>query len=324
MVGTGAASPQSQGIIDQARQGSIAAIIQLLNESLAHLNVRTRAVLHDRVLQLLCEAETTDALDATLLVPHIQQILEAISPPNFCRVKLYSRIVREQQLLWLEEIMRDADNQVIWSEEIQLKRSNVLKRLKDNWEARQSQRRSPELAKDFNPALADKKMSRSTQVLAVLGLGFAVIGAGVWMLRDQVLGLIDPQVISPNLMPDVSVTDPSPQNQSEAAEPLEPAVESTLPNATQPLTATTIPGEEANTEADAFVEAVRLAEKAAVDGKVAASRREWLDLAYRWQQASDLMETIEPEDPRYVTAQDRVQVYQQNSEAALQEATQLE
>jgi hypothetical protein len=69
--------------IAQAKQGSIAAIIQLLNESLAHLQVRTRAVLEKRVLQLLCEAETTEALDAATVVPHIRQILEAIAPPQF-------------------------------------------------------------------------------------------------------------------------------------------------------------------------------------------------------------------------------------------------
>lgn len=36
----------------QAHQGSVAAIIQLLNENLAHLGVRTRAVFSNGVLQL--------------------------------------------------------------------------------------------------------------------------------------------------------------------------------------------------------------------------------------------------------------------------------
>jgi hypothetical protein len=44
-------------IIWQARQGSVAAIIQVLNESLVLSGVRTRAVFADGVLQLLCEAE---------------------------------------------------------------------------------------------------------------------------------------------------------------------------------------------------------------------------------------------------------------------------
>lgn len=73
-------------------------------------------------------------------------------------------------------------------------------------------------------------------------------------------------------------------------------------------------------EVDPFVQAVRLAEQAAEDGKAADTRAEWLALASHWQRASDLMATVPPEDPRYPTAQDRVQAYQANSEAALGEA----
>jgi putative SOS response-associated peptidase YedK len=67
---------------------------------------------------------------------------------------------------------------------------------------------------------------------------------------------------------------------------------------------------------------VRLAEQAAADGKNAKTRTDWLNLAYRWQQASDLMNRVPPEDQRYTTAQDRVTAYRKNSEAALDQANQ--
>ncbi|MEO0488207.1 MAG: hypothetical protein AAFZ49_01450, partial [Cyanobacteria bacterium J06659_2] len=71
---------------------------------------------------------------------------------------------------------------------------------------------------------------------------------------------------------------------------------------------------------DPFVQAVRLAEQAAADGKIAETAADWLDLASRWQRASDLMSQVPETDERYPTAQDRVDAYQQNSEAALAEA----
>src|SRR3712207_5753258 len=118
-------------IARQARQGSVAAIIQTLNERLADAGVRTRAVFADGVLQLLCEAALPEQLEQSVTVAQIKQILEEISPNNIRRVKINSRIVREQQLLWLEEIMRDPDNQLLWSEEIVLAKPNFFKQLLD-------------------------------------------------------------------------------------------------------------------------------------------------------------------------------------------------
>ena len=42
-----------ENITKQARQGSVAAIIQVLNDKLADSGVRTRAIFEDGVLQLL-------------------------------------------------------------------------------------------------------------------------------------------------------------------------------------------------------------------------------------------------------------------------------
>ena len=91
---------QINDIAWQASQGSIAAIIQILNERLANSGVRTRAVFHSGVLQLLCEARTIEKLEKSTLVQKIRQILESIAPRNVHRVNINSRIVREQQLLW--------------------------------------------------------------------------------------------------------------------------------------------------------------------------------------------------------------------------------
>lgn len=93
-------------IVRQARQGSVSAIIQVLNEKLAGCGIRTRAMFDQGVLQLLCEAADPDQLERSIVVPQVQQILQSLQPRNVRRVNLNSRIVREQQLLWLEEIGR--------------------------------------------------------------------------------------------------------------------------------------------------------------------------------------------------------------------------
>jgi hypothetical protein len=51
-------------------------------------------------------------------------------------------------------------------------------------------------------------------------------------------------------------------------------------------------------------------------GKNAETSADWLDLAARWQKASDLMAQVPASDPKYAIAQDRVQQYRQNSQAA--------
>jgi hypothetical protein len=63
-------------IARQAHQGSVAAIIQTLNEQLSDAGVRTRAVFADGVLQLLCEAASKEQLEQSVLVVKIRQILE--------------------------------------------------------------------------------------------------------------------------------------------------------------------------------------------------------------------------------------------------------
>ena len=55
-------------VFGQAQEGSVAAIIQILNERLADNGIRTRAVFIDNVLQLLCEAPTNEQLEKSVVV----------------------------------------------------------------------------------------------------------------------------------------------------------------------------------------------------------------------------------------------------------------
>jgi hypothetical protein len=71
---------------------------------------------------------------------------------------------------------------------------------------------------------------------------------------------------------------------------------------------------------DSFLIAVRIAEQASKEGLTAQSPAQWLELAARWQRASDLMANVPSGDSRYITAQDRVVTYRKNKERALTKA----
>ncbi|PSN19735.1 hypothetical protein C7271_05805, partial [filamentous cyanobacterium CCP5] len=105
----------------QARQGSVAAIIQILNEHFSDCQVRTRAVLDQGVLQLLCEAPTPQQMPQNEVVGRVKTVLENVCPRGIYRVNVNGRIVNEQQLLWLDAIRRDPEHQLLWSELITLK-----------------------------------------------------------------------------------------------------------------------------------------------------------------------------------------------------------
>jgi hypothetical protein len=160
----------------QAHQGSVAAIIQLLNEKLAKSGVRTRAIFSDGVLQLLCEAARVEQLEQSSLVEQIQQILDSIAPRHIRRVNINSRIVREQQLLWLKEIDSDRDNQVLWSQEIALVQPNIVKQLIKDFTEAQAELGKPNFPKTpvSRPlVLINKEKHQNqpkTKILAASGL----------------------------------------------------------------------------------------------------------------------------------------------------------
>ncbi|MEG4488244.1 hypothetical protein [Microcoleus sp. D2_18a_B4] len=278
-------------IARQAREGSVASIIQILNDELAQVGVRARAVFADGVLQLLCEAATPQLLEESSLVDRVREILERISPHNIRRVNINSRLVREHQLLWLEEISRDPENQLLWSQEIKLRKPNLFKRLAlSNHHERQ--------------ALAGKR-----------ALPRMAIPRSMQQPRQFQRGIVGGISLSVLLLA--------------AAAAIHKGLNSQVPNSTQATTqaVATSPSSEAKPAlkisketVDSFAQAVRVAEQAATEGKTAQSRQDWLVVAAKWQQASDLMAAVPSKHPRYTTAQNRTALYRENSDKAQQEA----
>lgn len=272
-------------IARQARQGSVSAIIQVLNEKLADSGVRTRAVLADGVLQLLCEAATVDRLEQSIVVEQIRQILESLAPRNIRRVNINSRLVKEQQLLWFEEISRDPENQLLWSEQITLKKPNIIQQLVYERKTRQAQRNNPAFPKSpFSYKVREERQFRRG-IMGGIGFSLLVVMVGLAVYKSPLLKEWQ--------QPD-RATAPSSNAQAEA---------SLAPESTE-----------------AFADAVRLAEQASAEGKVAKTSAEWLVIAAKWQQASDLMAVVPPDHPRYKTAQNRRALYSSYSATAQAEA----
>jgi len=287
-------------IARQARRGSVAAIIQILNEKLASSGVRTRAMFSEGALQLLCEAAKVEQLEQSSLVDRVRQILERISPRNVRRVNINSRIVREQQLLWLEEIHRNPED-LLWSEEITLVRPNPVKRFFDD---RETEKALKVVKPTPSPREARAKQQYWRGIIGGVSFSALLLLVGwvvyTWLRGTQVAEAPEATAASPIANSAVSP----------AASPVtSPAASSaTSPAAPPPASS------------DPFVQAVRLAEQTAREGKGATTSADWLNLATRWQEASDLMSQVTAQDERYSVAQDRTNVYRQNSEAALQKA----
>lgn len=276
-------TPTIDDIDFQARQGSVAAIIQILNEHFASDSIRTRAIQDNGILQLLVEAPTADGLPQDTVVDQVRSVLESISPRGISRVNINSRIVQEQQLLWLDEIKRDPEHSLLWSEPITLKRPNVVARL---WrDARAPRQRNPFLDDVYQKKPANSRSAFWRGLIGGASLALLLLLVG-WATKDW-LG------VDLGLRSQTDTSDPAPA-------PAPPAGQ------------------------DPFVLAVRIAQQSVEDGKTATTAAAWLDLAVRWQRASDLMAEVPSEDDRYTVAQDRVQAYAANKIMALQEAERIQ
>lgn len=283
----------------QASQGSVAAIIQILNQKLADSGVRTRAVFADGVLQLLCEAQTTEQLEQSSLIPKIQQILESIAPRNIHRVNINSRIVREQQLLWLDEIHRDAENQLLWSEEIYLEKPGIFKQFTQNFPERKSEIVRVNLPKTYNSSIVviNSKNKRKKSPLAwliTILLACAFLGAASWAFYLLFINQFKLK------------------NVIETSSSITPTIKAVPKNSTINLSS--------STSEEYFLAAVRIANDATIAGKSAKNKTQWLELAANWQRASDLMGKVQPDYNRYQEAQIRAKLYRQYSEVAQKEA----
>ncbi len=283
-------------ITGQARQGSVAAIIQVLNEQLADSGVRARAMFADGNLQLLCEAAKVEQLQQSNLVQRIRQILESISPRNIRRVNINSRIVREQQLLWLEEITRDPENQLLWSEEIILDKPNIFQQLARDFK---EQRSEPKKITFSNSQSSRRLLRRQNQVWRkILGGASSALFLLLlaWTIHGWLGGKFTQTTHAGSLESSLPVNTPSTVNQPEVKK-------------------FTVGQSE-----DAFASAVRIANVASTAGKTAKTPSEWLDLATQWQRAADLMGTVPNSHSRYSEAQTRTKLYREYSQSAAQKA----
>ncbi|NDJ18036.1 hypothetical protein GS601_12180 [Myxacorys almedinensis A] len=280
-------------IFRQAHQGSVAAIIQVLNDKLSDSGVRTRAIFASGVLQLLCEAPTAEQLDPTYLTDRIRKTLESISPKNIRRVNINSRIVREQQLLWLEEIHRDPDGQVLWSKEISLNRKNIFRRSAEEW--REAFSRKDDFRKPLSAQAAREKRQFAKGVFGGLGISAAVVAAG-WGLHalqsGQGLEMAQSQlVITAQKL--VSSSPPPSAPVDRGAQP-------------------------SNLAQDPFAIAVRLAQRAAESGRNAQTPQQKQAVASLWGQASELMASVPGSDTRKAIAENRTVLYQKYKDSTLE------
>ncbi|MDZ8222130.1 hypothetical protein [Nostoc sp. ChiVER01] len=290
-------------IVWQAHQGSVAAIIQLLNEKLAKSGVRTRAIFSDGVLQLLCEAASIEQLDQSPLVEQIQQILDSIAPRHIRRVNINSRIVREQQLLWLKEIDSDRDNQLLWSQEITLIQPNLVKQLIADFTEAKAELGKPNFPRTqvSRPlVLINKEKYKNkpkAKILAAAGL------CSLLLLSWVVYAQLGNNLI--NLMQLQTSKSITPENTSNRkVKTLLSPVKNSLSDPSD----------------DQFATAVRIANQASASGKTATVSTQWLEIAAKWQRASDLMSKVPQKHSRYQEAKIRTQLYKKYSEAAQKEA----
>lgn len=296
----------------QAQQGSVAAIIQLLNQKLSTSGVRTRAMFADGVLQLLCEAHSEDKLEKSMLVGTIRQILESIAPRNIYRININTRIVREQQLLWLEEISRkEGDNQLLWSEEFTLEKPNAFQQfLKDLQERKQEPVKIslPKTPQSSSIIVIKKDRYKNSAwgwffLGIIICMVFGIAGLAAYSLLGNKLKLPVLELNSKEILP-INKTIESPiTNESNKQQSQEALNKSNTPS----------------TE-DNFASAVRIANETTANGKKARNSTQWLEIAASWQRASDLMAKVAPTHSRYKEAQIRTKLYRQYSEAAQKEA----
>lgn len=314
-------------IAKQAHQGSVAAIVQIMNDCLADMGVRTRAVLEKGILQVLCEAKDREQLEQSVLTARLREILEGIAPKNLRRVNICSRIAIEQQLVWLDDIHRNPENEILWSQEILLKKPNLLQKWFSPPRNRSAIGNSSATSSLSSTGSVAHSSSRLRNILGMVGLCGVSFLAGLaynnW--QEQNFQGSRWRELFPFLNSDLSSVAPAapivrPESPaSPAAAPASPVQSESSPEVAAPTTVILPTPNLSNpppTPQDPFAEAVQLAEAIALKGQIAQTEAEWLDLSDRWQQAAQLMAAVPQNDPRYSTARDRVEFYQKNSEVA--------
>ena len=277
----------------QAHQGSVTAIIQVLNQDLSDVGVRTRAVFDGGVLQLLCEADTPGQLSEATLPDRVKTILESVAPRGVRRVNVNSRIVREQQLLWLDEINRDPAK-LLWSREINLTRPNFFQTMLED--VQESFASNPDAMLGLSPRQQREKRQFWRGILGGVGATIALLGSG-WVLYQLLQGQPNTATVP---MSAASPVNSAPNKPTSPSTPAEKPTEKPAEKSTDP-----------------FPTAVRLAEETATAGGKAQSSDDWKVIAEKWEKASELMSQVPPTDKNYAIAQDRTTRYKNNQASAL-------
>ena len=285
---------QINNTLMEARRGSIAAIIQIMNEHLAELDVRIRAIFSDGVLQVLCEASQVEQLEKSSIVEAVKQILEAISPSNIQQVKVHSRIVQQQQLLWLEDITREPKNKLLWSQTITLNKLNIFQQIGNNVHTNKLKTAKIPLSKGIYSMGRQKLNWFEPHVIGIFFLSLLMLTLGIQI--NKLLNI--PRIYQVTAPEETVPYSPSPNNKSSSEDI------------------------QAKSKA-AFTQAVRLAQKAVADGKVAQSQQEWMAIAKTWLEAAELMASVSPSYSRYDIAVNRAEIYQKHSDIAKKEAEKI-
>jgi hypothetical protein len=279
--------------LKQAYQGSVSAIIQVLNDRLSAQGIRTRAIFESGVLQVLCEAAKPEDLAQEALVGKIRSTLEDISPRNIRRVNINARIIQEQQLLWLDEIKKDPENQLLWSEEILLARPHLMKHFFEGLKINSAEKAGIPAYAPSSPT-ARKQREKQQFNKGLLGglLGAGVLGlAGFGIYKLMPLGADEIDQHSPASLPATATKNATAKNKAVMA-----------------------------STSDDFAAAVRLAGEAAGASQTAKTKAEWSAIAEKWGKASELMAKVPPSDARYEKASDRTTSYRNNQQIALKKA----
>ncbi len=304
---------QVNDIAWQAHQGSVAAIIQVLNEKLANSGVRTRAIFDNGILQLLCEAPSREQLEQSSLVDRVQNILESIAPRNIRRVNINSRIVREQQLLWLEEINRDPENQVLWSQEISLVKPKKIKQFIKHFSEVRAECKQPKLPKyQYSHVLRINNNPRHTRIFSTrikVGCSLVSIALIAWFAHS-LLGTEQKHLTLKNAKFSNSI-------QSWKANIHHNSIVSRPPKST-----TNNPNnlKVAYSVKDPFTSAIRIANKTTSAARIAQTPAQWSEIAQQWRKASELMSAVPENHSNYKLAQNRTELYKKYSQVAQKEA----
>ena len=180
----------------QACGGSIAAIVQVLNHRYGDRGLRTRAMLSGSTLKLLCEAPDPQLLAQDETVAQIWRTLENIAPKGIARVHLYGRLVREQQLLWLDAIERNPEH-LLWSHQGKLKRSHWFRWVWRDLTQRQPKTELPGLTPS-EPWQGGPEKKSTTRPLVLGAVGGAIASVLLFGGVAWYLGWLPSEGFGPN------------------------------------------------------------------------------------------------------------------------------